>query len=645
MHEYHEVSKINQYEEKKYNIGVLNWLASAFQPPFLALPYLCWVYVIYSYLVYPRSYILAGNLIDPDDYMYLAQIQDWLNGQGWFDSMQYRMNPPNGVPIHFSRIFQLPIALTAQLFGLFFDPHTALFVAAAILPPLLLLFFFRALPWCVTPLVPARWARFIAFLTLFSGTLLFQFAPGHVDHHGANIFLMALALGFLARAVLDPPAFKNAAAAGFCLGLSLVIALEVLPWLLLFAAWFGLWAVVTGKPAARNALAFALALWATGVAGLLLSVAPQHWLEANLVAFSSVYVALIGLIGLCFVCAAAFAARPLPIRLGAVGAFVMVGGFCFLNAFPALRQGPYGAVDPELTAQFFKYISEARPGYLLADGDMWQIIITLFMPVIAVLAAIYFAFTAKETGRRWIWCVIFTGESAAILLYTFYQARFNGSMALFCLFPLTALFAALWQTLDARRPGILTVPKLTLLACIAPLPLVFIPAAYNHARVDTGLLLFPAAAGASSCNSTGLVHMLNLEVYYGKRPLVIMNDIDMGPELLFKTKHKIIGALYHTNVAGYRDGMQFFTTQDPEIAHKIAKAHKVDLVVFCKNLSDMYTTETNEHQAFLGDVPKPAPLKSTFAEQLVKGDTPLWLKPIHEALLGGYMLFEVLPNK
>ena len=40
----------------------------------------------------------AGELQGNDDYMRLAQIRDWLGGQGWFDLNQYRLNPQTPSP-------------------------------------------------------------------------------------------------------------------------------------------------------------------------------------------------------------------------------------------------------------------------------------------------------------------------------------------------------------------------------------------------------------------------------------------------------------------------------------------------------------------------------------------------------------------
>jgi hypothetical protein len=52
---------------------------------------------------------------DPDDVMRLLQVRDWIGGQSWFDVTQHRLNPPDGVPMHWSRLVDIPIAAVILL--------------------------------------------------------------------------------------------------------------------------------------------------------------------------------------------------------------------------------------------------------------------------------------------------------------------------------------------------------------------------------------------------------------------------------------------------------------------------------------------------------------------------------------------------
>ena len=92
--------------------------------------------------------ILGFALPDTDDNLRIMQVRAWLNGQGWFDLRQYRMNPPWGANIHWSRLVDLPIAGLILLAKPFVGGAGAERIAVTVAPllPLVLLLFSLALP-------------------------------------------------------------------------------------------------------------------------------------------------------------------------------------------------------------------------------------------------------------------------------------------------------------------------------------------------------------------------------------------------------------------------------------------------------------------------------------------------------------------
>src|SRR5262245_57481523 len=73
------------------------------------------------------SYLLAGRGLDlsTDDAMRLVQVRDLLGGQAWFDLTQYRLSPPDGVVMHWSRLIDLPIAILIRAGELILSPAMA----------------------------------------------------------------------------------------------------------------------------------------------------------------------------------------------------------------------------------------------------------------------------------------------------------------------------------------------------------------------------------------------------------------------------------------------------------------------------------------------------------------------------------------
>ena len=74
------------------------------------------------------------SLGDTDDNIRLAQVRAWMAGQGWYDLRQYRLNPPQGFDIHWSRLVDLPIAALILFFRLFTSPVWAEKLATGVAP-------------------------------------------------------------------------------------------------------------------------------------------------------------------------------------------------------------------------------------------------------------------------------------------------------------------------------------------------------------------------------------------------------------------------------------------------------------------------------------------------------------------------------
>jgi len=75
------------------------------------------------------------------------QVRGLLHGQGWYDLRQYRMNPPGGANIHWSRLVDLPIAGLILPRTLALIPAGGLVVAVTVAP----LLRWRSWRWDVQP--------------------------------------------------------------------------------------------------------------------------------------------------------------------------------------------------------------------------------------------------------------------------------------------------------------------------------------------------------------------------------------------------------------------------------------------------------------------------------------------------------------
>src|SRR3954451_1133388 len=164
---------------------------------------------------------------DTDDNMRIMQVRALLHGQDWFDLRQYRMNPPLGGNIHWSRLVDLPIAGLILALRPFLGGAAAERWAVAIAPllPYLLLLF--SLSLTARRLIDPR-AYPLALLALFfAGSTNGMFMPERIDHHGWQLALLSLSVA----AIADPRRVRGGLILGISTALSLAIGLEMLIYL------------------------------------------------------------------------------------------------------------------------------------------------------------------------------------------------------------------------------------------------------------------------------------------------------------------------------------------------------------------------------------------------------------------------------
>src|SRR5215213_9756514 len=97
-----------------------------------------WIATVLTYLA---TSLGAGENLSTDDAMRLVQVRDLLAGQGWFDLTQYRLNPPDGVAMHWSRLIDVPIAALIRAGTMVLPQAMAEGVATILWPTVLLLIF------------------------------------------------------------------------------------------------------------------------------------------------------------------------------------------------------------------------------------------------------------------------------------------------------------------------------------------------------------------------------------------------------------------------------------------------------------------------------------------------------------------------
>jgi len=606
--------------------AVLRSLTTLFSPPFTALIIAVWAYFVFCTVGLPYSSIRHGMLPDSDDYMYLTQTLDWIIGLSWYDNNEYRLDPP-GVHLHFFHLTQAPVAGLTLMFRHAIGMHwlAAALWAAGIWPLILLAIFLAAVWWAAAGVLPRDWSGLAAVLPIFMTPLLADMIPGHIHHHGQILLYVLLAYGCALRMMARPDQVRWGALAGFSLAFGLGIALEILPWLVLLSGWVVLWMMVVGRPAARSGLYFGSALFFGSAAMLMVLYHPPDWFMPNEVMFSVVYVYLTCSVAVA--CAGVALAAYMPfgwLRYFTGSILVLAGLSAFFATFPQLKGGPWGGVPRDISAILVDHTTEAMP--LIGNANISMLVFFLIWPVLGLIASGILAYRAR--GKQ-LWQSALTTMLlvAAIGLTLFHQLRFGPFAEMFSLLPLaTAIYRATPWMAQHWRGLRLRAVQVTL----GVITIIFMALALN-------LFQF----GLKSPDISKLINALDDPGFYGDHPRIILNTINEGAEVLFRTPHMVLAAPYHTDVEGIRDTTKFFLTHDPHVAEEIAKRHKADLILM------NYSSFNHINEIVLPNgTRQQLPIdQSPFASQLAFGHVPDWLRPANVKLPDNYFLFEVMKKE
>ena len=559
-----------------------------------------------------KRVMATGFYLDPDDAMRMAQVHDYMAGQGWYDLTSWRLDAPHGVFMHWTRLVDVPIALLIGLFDLFADRETADRLARIAFPMLLLAGLFACTARIARMMAGALGPLVAVLLTILGGSMFGYFVPGRLDHDHVAVLLLVLMTGALLRA-LDPADVRAAALAGVAIALNLAVSLETLPFVVIGVAIIPAAWMLQGAVMQRALLVFASALGLSLVIAFLIVVGPARYLVGSCDTLSAAHlVAGLAGAGLCL------ALSVLTPRLPALALRVVAGGVAgaatiaaLALTFPDCLGDPYAHIDPVLRDIWLANVSEARPLWV-SLGVKPSLFPIFVVPLLLGLGATIWAAVAERGVMRHRWmalaALVLAGCAASV-----WQVRAMGVVA-----PL-ALFGAVWAVVRMSRPAFLAGQLYAAPLAIA-LALPFSPFGF-------GLVVPDDTTPTEMSRAKSEIGCRTADAFTALAALpagIIMAPIDTGGHLLARTTHGIISAPFHRNEHGNRLVIDAFRA-DPGAAEAIVRGSGARYVVFCPAINDI---EMYKDIAPHG-----------LAAELDAGHVPGWLKPL--PLATPYRVFEV----
>ncbi len=571
---------------------------------------LAWGVIAGWYLWDRWGQINALGLSDTDDNMRLMQVRALLDGQGWYDLRQYRLSPPGGLDIHWSRLVDLPIAALILIFKPFVGTPMAERLACGIAPLFPLAVTMGALALTVRRLVaPVAWPLAIIILLGCTSTML-MFMPLRIDHHGWQLACLALTVAGLA----DPKGARGGLIVGLSSAVSLTIGLELLPYCAIAGAIVALRWVWDGGEV-RRMQAYALSLAGGSTAGFALFASnANHTMRCD--ALTPVWLSVTIAAGVLLFALSLLnpASRAARLGLAAVAGAAIAGGFAAL--FPQCLSRPEGVSD-ELYNTWLNNVREARPIYRHSFAMGFPIAV---LPVIGIIGAAVAAIRARSQDQLvgWVAIGLFTAFAGAMLLW---QIRAGPAAQLL---GVPGAVALAWIVVPwFLNHWWLPVRILGSAAAFLLVSGLFAGFVVKYVKVDKPQKSRTVIARANArCASAAGMSLLDRTL----PPSTLFTHVDLGPRLIVMTHHKGIAGPYHRNERAILDVHHAFTGS-PEAFRPIARRYGAQYLLVCPNMAETTIYRSRSPNGFYG--------------QLAKGKVPAWLDPVKLPEKAPYRLWRI----
>jgi hypothetical protein len=559
---------------------------------------LIWIAVSALLILITRGQIATGMGWDPDDQLRLVQLRDWLGGQSWFDTTQYRIGEPDSQPMHWPRWVEVPLALLVLLLNPLIGPAAAETTAMVVVPLITL----GLAMWLVARITEQVFDRPVAILaatlTATSVPIVAQIRPMRVDHHGWQIVLALTALWTM----FWPDKRKGGIALGAALALWLSISLEGLPIsaaFIVLLVWRWVFQTEEGVRLFWTLLSFlsvSVLLYLGSQGGFDIAInycdalSPSHLLACT--AGAAVILPAIK-----------WLPANIPMRVACLGLAGVPALAIFYSLSPQCVGGAFNTMDPLVREYWLVNVLEGLPIWYQNGKTM----VTLLggSIIVGLGSLIYIARVRPERIDRDRLFVLVYAFLWALVLSLLVQ-RATAVAAAFAL-PFLA-----WVVRQAflRARGIKN--GLTRIFATAAVVLLIMPgplaiALFNSVSVEDEKI--EDEAENTMCKSDESLHRLNALPRAN-----ILSPFDYGPRILLLTPHSVLATSHHRNDQAMGDQIRIFTAS-PNMARSLLEAHNIRYIVAC------------DGEAELGIYAKRHP-EGLWA-RLVEDEKPDWLQPVH----------------
>lgn len=526
---------------------------------------------------------------DFDSLMRMQGVIDLLQGQGWYDHIQHRLNPPNGVFIHWTKPVDVLLLLLALPLSAFMPIQTAVLISAAFVPPVFMVISVYLLLWAARPLKVAASVQLYLLLVCAAAPVYWGvFSAFAVDHHFLLITLSIATTALMMHLLSAAEIFlkKYSLTLGAVIGLGIWVSPEFMVFAGVCLAYLGCCWIGNPEryrfvlPDILKTITFVLFL------GVLWERRPLWAIEHDTVSIVHVtFFALLTLLSMLLKRFHALHSGMARFQGAALGVALIIG--LMELVFTGFHRAHYNHVSAFVDENLLAHIIELQ-GLFDAQGKN----LLVFYAYIYVFILGIGGFLSKRVRAIWRanaapYFFLFV-TSIAILYMAMLQQRWLAySIAPMALFSM-AVVGVLLGDAGKSLSGIAARSKLDIkFLGVSMLAVLFAGGGLVSAFVGFSIAKPEEQKSIEFKACTSTLHKFIREgqlntVLQNPKGLVLM-PTDWAPNILFWTPHSAVAGNYHRDTDGIKTVISFFKAQTADEAKAIVMARKVDAVLYCEN--------------------------------------------------------------
>jgi len=576
--------------------------------------------------------IMGGELLGNDGYTRLNRVQFIYEQGTWNESIYPRSNAPYGESIHWTKPMDLILLAGGIGLSMFVPFSTGLHVWGVVISPLLHIVAFAGILCLMRQRLDRLGIILLVTLFLLQPILTGYFMVGRPDHHSLILAIFSWFVVGLHLGLKRPQNLRHLIFIG-CMGaFGLWVSVEFLvPVGFFLAAYTILW-ILKGKTEIYPNLVISGSMFVFSALFLCLERLGEDPFLIEYDRISLAHVIVLGLIfvvwaGIIILSQKTIFLSTIRGRIGTMGLGSILATLGQWKMFPGFFHGPLVGMDPAVRKLVWDHISETQPLGQLFPLKVSAVITSLGLSII-VLPFLLKRLRQKNTSLTLNQAILLIVGICIFIPLALIERRWTPYVSILLILPYAEYVRCALDSAEKRWKG----QGSSLAPLTLGLALLFWP-------VTVGTL---AAFGETKsvqtkgglCPLQPLTNYLTVHEAWKGSTKTILAYKDFGPEILYRTSHRILGTPMHRNRVGLGDSLAIMKAQNPQNAKTIIQRRHVDLIVICLN-----------SKAESGTYRDSMPNKNLY-EMLREGVLPIWLREIvmPKKLQESFRLFEVVQS-